>query len=128
MYRKIGPAVYLCLAIGFLSGCGTIKHGTTQKLVINSSPPGAYVIVDGRDQGQTPISVDLSRKTRHTISVSMFGYRTYQTMLKKKLSGWAVLGGPVGLLIDDATGGMYKLSPDRINVQLAPDSLQFMDR
>ena len=76
------------------SGCGTLIHGTDQKVNIQSNPSGASVVIDGVERGQTPVSVELSRKSRHTISVSLFGYNSYQIMVDRKFSGWALLGGP----------------------------------
>lgn len=120
MRKTCTTTLLVCVFAVLLHGCGTIKNGKTQDLTIQSNPPGALVMIDGIEHGQTPVSVNLSRKDRHTVTVRMQGYQNFQTSLSKKLSGWAVLGGPVGLLIDDATGGMYKLSPDRLNVHLEP--------
>lgn len=111
-------AICVFFALLMFSGCGTLIHGTEQEVNIQSNPPGASVIIDGVERGQTPVSVELSRKSRHTISVSLFGYNSYQIMVDRKFSAWALLGGPIGILIDDATGGMYKLLPERINAQL----------
>lgn len=116
--KNVITTLFFALAMVLCYGCGTIKHGTTQDLMIQSNPPGAMVMVDGIEHGQTPISVNLSRKNRHTVTVRMYGYENFQTSLRRKLSGWSVLGGPIGLLIDDATGGMYHLSPSNLNVQL----------
>lgn len=121
MIKSISAILSTGFFIVVLSGCGTIKHGTSQDLMIQSNPPGAMVMVNGKEYGETPVSVSLSRKTRHTtVTVSMPGYESFQTSLDRKLSGWSILGGPIGLLVDDATGGMYKLSPDQLNVQLVP--------
>ena len=118
MIKSIGISLFMSCFVTLFCGCGTIKNGTTQDLMIKSHPAGAEVMVDGVEMGQTPVSVNLSRKSRPTITVRMYGYDNFQTSLERKLSGWAILGGPVGWLIDDATGGMYKLSPDQLNVQL----------
>ncbi|MBX2818988.1 MAG: PEGA domain-containing protein [Rhodothermaceae bacterium] len=121
MTKCISSILSVSFFVAVLSGCGTIKHGTSQDLMIQSSPSGAMVMVNGKEYGKTPVSVSLSRKTKHTaVTVTMPGYQSFQTALSRKLSGWSVLGGPIGLLIDDATGGMYKLSPDQLNVQLMP--------
>jgi len=121
MMKSICAILLASFFVAVFSGCGTIKNGTSQELMIQSSPPGAMVLVNGKEYGETPVSVNLSRKTRHTsVTVSMPGYESFQTSLDRKLSGWSILGGPIGLLIDDATGGMYKLTPDQLNVQLMP--------
>ena len=114
----------LILGVVFLAGCGTIRHGTTQQLTISSNPAGAIVVVDGVERAQTPVSLELSRKDRHTVSVSMFGYENYQTVVGRKWATWSLLGGPVGLLIDNATGGLYKFESNQIDVFMTPDTTQ----
>ncbi len=113
----------LCVAIAIiLSGCGTLKHGSTQHLDISSNPGGAKVTVNGTEQGQTPVTVELPRRQNHTISVSLSGYQNFQIIVDRKWSKWAIgnllLGGPIGLIIDHSTGGMYRLEKSQIVAQL----------
>ena len=125
MKMKFGiTAVVLVMILSLGTGCGTLIHGTTQEVTITSNPMGAAVVVDGIDQGITPVSLDLSRKNKHSISVSMYGYENFHVLLDRKMSSWTILGGPVGWLVDDATGGMYNLKPNRIDVQLEPNPSQ----
>ena len=68
----------LALAIALTAiGCGTIIHGTTQQVGVSSSPSGADVVVDRIDQGSTPVTVDLSRKDKHTVKLSLDGYEPW---------------------------------------------------
>ncbi len=113
----------LCLASVFiLSSCGTLKHGSTQNIDISSAPLGAKVTVNGTEHGITPVTVELPRRNNHTISVSLAGYQNFQIIIDRKWSKWAIgnilLGGPIGLIIDHSTGGMYKLSKSQIVAQL----------
>lgn len=105
-----------------LTGCGTVMHGTTQNFGIESNPVGAVVTVDGKEMGQTPLSMKLSRKKSHMISISLAGYENFQIVVDKKLSKWAfgdlLLGGPIGLIVDHSTGGIYRLTPAQLNAQL----------
>ena len=78
MKIRIGAAHAVLLFGLLLSSCGTIKHGTTQELSIQSNPPGAEVVVDGVDMGQTPLTVDLKRKHSHIVSLRMNGYESFQ--------------------------------------------------
>lgn len=122
----------LCIAAAILiSGCGTLKHGTTQTLDISSSPLGAEVTVDGTEYGVTPVSVELKRGDNHTISVSMVGYENFQIVVDKKLSKWAVgnllLGGPIGVIIDHSTGGLYRLEKSQIVAELQSQGITEVD-
>ena len=113
----------LCVAVALIvSGCGTLKHGSTQNVDISSNPLGAKVTVNGTDYGQTPVTVELPRRNNHTISVSLSGYENFQIIVDRKWSKWAignlVLGGPIGLIIDHSTGGMYRLEKSQIVAQL----------
>ena len=46
-----------------LTGCATVVHGTTQKIPIASSPPGATVLIDDVPVGVTPMVATVSRTT-----------------------------------------------------------------
>ncbi len=113
----------LCVVVALVvSGCGTLKHGSTQNVDISSSPLGASVTVNGTEYGQTPLTVELPRCNNHTISVSLAGYQNFQIIVDRKWSKWAIgnilLGGPIGLIIDHSTGGMYRLDHSQIVAQL----------
>jgi hypothetical protein len=52
------------------------------------------------------------------------GYEDTYYTIDKHISGWVwgniLIGGIIGLVIDDMTGGAYKLVPTEVNVTLAP--------
>lgn len=117
---KITTTVLLLL---FLTSCGTIIHGTTEQVGVTSSPSGATVEIDKIKIGETPLVQELSRKDTHSLKISMNGYESYEMIINRTVSGWVwgniVFGGLIGLVVDAATGGMYKLSPNEINAQLS---------
>lgn len=47
-----------------LTSCATIFTGTKQKVMIESNPPGAEILVDGKKIGQTPSKVKLERELK----------------------------------------------------------------
>ncbi len=106
----------------FLTGCGTILHGTTEQVGVTSDPSGATVEIDQTRIGKTPLTQELSRKESHSIKISMDGYKSHEMIINRKTSGWVwgniVFGGLIGLVVDASTGGMYKLDPNEINAQL----------
>ena len=49
------------------------------ELVLNSTPTGGTVTIDDRFYGTTPVSIELSSGTEHTIRVSKAGYHTHKS-------------------------------------------------
>ncbi len=113
----------------FTQACGTIMQGTTQQVGISSNPSKAYVTINGQDKGTTPMVLDLKRKDSHMVRIELDGYEMYETTLTRKVSGWVwgniVFGGLIGLVVDAAAGGMYKLTPEQINAELRDGNLAF---
>jgi uncharacterized protein YceK len=120
--RTLRPLGVALVASLFLSGCASIMHGTTQQIGVSSAPTGARVVVNGGQRGVTPLVLDLERKGPHTLSIESDGYEPFQMSLTRSVSGWVwgniVFGGVIGLAVDAATGGLYKLSPEQVSAEL----------
>lgn len=103
-----------CLA----TGCATIIHGTTQKVGIASTPPGAKVSIDNQPYGLTPVFADLKRKESHTVVFELDGYEKTSLTITNSVSGWIwgnlAFGGLIGLAVDGISGGIYKLEPEQL--------------
>ena len=95
-------------------GCASVLFKVTQSIPVTSSPPGATVAVNGRQQGVTPLEVRLAREGKvHVIRIESPGYNPFEIQLKRRLSaipvvGNLLLGGAVGL----AAGSLLYLRPD----------------
>lgn len=50
-------------------------------LVVESDPPGATVLVDGRNEGLTPLSLPRVERGERAVTVQLGGYETYRTNL-----------------------------------------------
>jgi len=122
MKKKNGVISVLAVLVLFLVGCATIMQGTKQNVGISSNPSGAKVTINGQTFGNTPLTVELSRKDNHIIKIELEGFLPYETTLTRKVSGWVagniIFGGLIGLAIDAITGGMYKLTPEQIQAEL----------
>lgn len=118
-YTKSSALVLLAL---LLSGCATIMTGPMQRVPITSNPSGAVAKVDGTMAAVTPTIFTLERKTDHTIEISKEGYRTATVILKHTLSGATagnlLVGGIIGAAVDGMSGAMFKLVPERVDVNL----------
>jgi len=97
-------------------------NGTQQTVGISSDPGCAHVKVDNQYVGKTPIRVKMSRNRDHIVRIELDGYEPYEIMCNREMSGWVfgnlVLGGPMGLAIDVISGGVYRLTPEQVRVDL----------
>lgn len=119
---------FLALSVLFISGCGSMVNGTTQKIAATSTPPGAKAVAMGGDKSVecvTPCTLVLKRKYSHTVTISKEGYKPQTASLTSTLSGAVggniLAGGLIGWGVDAASGGDSKLVPEAINVTLEQD-------
>ncbi len=122
------------------SSCATIFSKSTYPVTINTNPPGAKIIIKDRDGkevflGTTPATVNLDadagyfRKGKYQVTFMKNGYETKVIPINAKLDGWyfgnILLGGVIGMLIiDPASGAMYKIDPEYITETLIPETSQ----
>lgn len=115
----------VCLLAGspFLAGCGVIFGGTRQSIRATSSPEGAVIRTAPQTvEYKTPTTLNLERKQEYVLTFAAPGYSEQKVELQRSIRGGIlvldILSGVVGVVIDAATGGWYKLSPDVTNVSL----------
>lgn len=138
MMKKLLITSMVALTIG-LNGCASIITGSSQTLTFTSVPESATIEIKNRNgvkvhTGQTPATVSLKKGAgyfkpeSYQVSFSKPGYQTKTVEVTGTLSGWylgnIIFGGLIGLLIvDPATGAMYKLAPKDINTVLEAQNL-----
>lgn len=124
MRRKSIDLAVVLLIVAFSQGCATIINGSTQQVMVISSPPGANVLVDGGMRFKTPVEINLGRKETHTVEISMDGYQKEVVEVRSVTSGAVfgniLAGGLVGWAVDSSSGGAYRLVPEVIKVELRP--------
>lgn len=82
--------------------CTTIARGRKQRIPVTSVPPGATVIVDGVEQGATPLEIKLARKKKGSvIRIESPGYQPVEIQTKRRFPTPNVIinvfmGGMVG--------------------------------
>jgi len=126
-------------------GCASIAHGSRQAIEIRSSPPGARVLIKGRDTGITPAVVSVKRKDSSVVlRLEKDGYKPVEITLKRATSRWvagdiawsagqfvnqgysstgqaaagAVATLAIGVGVDALTGAAYKQVPGEVHVTL----------
>jgi hypothetical protein len=98
--------------------------GTTQKLTLQSNPPGATVTVDGNVLGTTPLVAAIKRRARQAVLFSKEGFEALSLELNSDTNGWfwgnILVGGVFGSTTDSATGSVHEYAPSEYLVTLQP--------
>lgn len=116
------------------SSCASIVSKNSYPISINSAPSEAKIVIKDKKgieifSGQTPVTLKLKSgsgffgKARYQVTFTKNGYDTKTVPIEFKLDGWyfgnLLLGGVIGMLIvDPATGAMYKLETEYLNETL----------
>lgn len=132
MFLKTASVFFATILI--LTSCASIVSKSTYPLTINSTPNNASIsITDSKGQeiflGNTPAVVKLKAgsgffsRAEYQVRFSSPGYEDRVVPVLFKLDGWyfgnIILGGVIGMLIvDPATGAMWKLETEFMNETL----------
>jgi len=117
-------------AIIFLSSCGTIMNGSNQKVLIQSEPFGARVIIDDQDYGKTPVDISLPRQKRIVGRLIKDGFEDDGFVIHSNASKWSTWGNfafmslasPLFIGVDVLTGSYWSYEKDEIFVLLEKES------
>jgi hypothetical protein len=117
----------LVLAIA-LNSCATLLTGTTQRVTIDSTPPGAKIIVDGYMMGTTPARLRLDRDINaiidngKDISLELNGYYSEGYFLGADIEPTTILNVffPFGFALDAVSGAIMRYESDYYNINLIP--------
>lgn len=121
----------LTLLLTGLSGCGLILGGgSRQTIQVQASPADTKVATTPETGDYTaPTTLDLKRNTDYTIRFAKDGYSPGSIQLESHVrAGYVVadvlLTGLVGVVVDAASGGWSKLSPESASVTLTKVAMQ----
>ena len=118
-----------------LSACATVTKGSNDTVKMTSIPSDASVVFEDTAQKlqparcQTPCEIELNRKRTYKATVSKAGHEEFVVMMEPKLSasggtamaGNLLIGGIIGAGVDAATGASKDLTPNNLEVTLAPN-------
>lgn len=124
-----------------LSGCASIVSGGPKSLPIMSTPDGAELEIKNLRSGETilktrtPFTATLERhagffeSAKYEVLINKEGYLPHQSVIEAEVSGWyfgnILFGGLIGLLIvDPASGAMWKISEDSVKAKLYQDTAE----
>ena len=127
-----------CLVMAFISifllaSCATLFTKTKYPVMVGSNPDGAKVVItdkNGREvySGSTPARLELKSssgffsKAEYQVKISLPGHDDKIVSISSKIKGLFFLNltNMTGLIIDAATGAMWKLETEHIDVMLTP--------
>ncbi|HYK47819.1 MAG TPA: hypothetical protein VEV83_21730 [Parafilimonas sp.] len=128
------PSVLMVATATLFSSCASIMSKTAYDVSINTTPDSANIVVTDKKgkqvyEGQSPAEVSLKSgagffaKAEYQVKLSAPGYAEKTIPITYQLNGWylgnIIFGGAIGLLIvDPATGAMWKIADPKINATL----------
>lgn len=133
LLRSASPIAGAILLVGLLSGCASMsRDGSIQTMLIQTSPPGASIYVDGEKVGRSPEFVEVRRSRSPKITLATkAGRREFELESKYRWSQsfWRdfvfLTYAPIGWLLDIATGTAWEnVEPPPIPIDLSADDLK----
>jgi hypothetical protein len=137
--KKIIALTGLLLVSLLFTGCSSIVDGRAQHVKIDSTPTGATFSIFDKEgktvtNNTTPANLILNRRhgyfngEDYKMIFEAPGYYPYEVHVKSTVDGWyfgnLLFGGLIGLIIvDPATGAMYTLKPDTLDVHLVSNAV-----
>ena len=134
--RFVGKFLALAMIALAATGCASIINGSDQSVTFKSEPPEAKLTItdvrEGKDihVGMTPATTSLKRgagyfsKAKYKVTIEKAGYKKEEVELEGTPGGWYIggnllFGGLIGwFIIDPATGAMWTLDPEEVDVTL----------
>ena len=139
---KINSIILMAVVL-LLSGCASIVTKSTYPVSINSHPSNAKIIITNKHgneiySGNTPATVRLEAgsgffsRAEYSVKFSTPGYEDKIVPITFKLDGWyfgnIFFGGAIGMLIvDPATGAMWKIETEFLNETLNKTTTASLD-
>lgn len=124
MRNRITFISMLLVFVFALEGCATIFSGSYDEVDLSSEPTGAKILVNGKDEGNTPMTVRLKKSKEYTIEFVKDGFQTKSLRMTYGLgAGWLILdilSGLVGIIVDAATGNWNSFDYDSYKANLRP--------
>ncbi|MBS1493783.1 MAG: PEGA domain-containing protein [Bacteroidetes bacterium] len=116
----------LVLSFTVYSGCATLFSGSNSEITLDSEPQGAKVLVNGVNEGSTPLKIKLKKGKDYVIDFVKDGFQKKSMRMSYGLgAGWLILDilcGLIGVIVDAATGNWneFDMSAYKANLEANP--------
>ena len=148
MRRQYSSLIFTLFLMINCTSCATLFSGTTSLVTVHSDPSKANITITDRKEkvvysGKTPATLRLKSgggfftKGKYKVKFELEGFEDRTVLIHSTINGWyfgnILIGGVVGLLIiDPATGAMWKIKNDFVDEKLLPKfrnttSLEILD-
>lgn len=140
--------IFVLFILIHCTSCATLFSGNSSPVTVHSEPSKASITITDRKgkvvySGKTPTTLRLKSgagfftKASYKVKFELEGFEERIIPVHTTINGWyfgnILIGGVIGLLIiDPATGAMWKIKNDFVDEKLAPKannatSLRIMD-
>ena len=107
---------YIVAIASLTSSCATILTSSNQRVTIDSNPPGAEILINGKNCGITPSKVRVKRELKalsegeKDVTLKLDGYESNPYAINASLNPVAIinLASIIGWAVDAATGAITK--------------------
>jgi hypothetical protein len=117
MKRIVLIALFSVAALS-LNSCALMFNGSKKDVSVKSMTPDAKIYVNGNYVGDDAVTVNLKRKSNHTVMIEKEGCRTETVQIRKETqAGWIVfdaLFNWLAFLTDAPTGAWNTLEPENV--------------
>jgi hypothetical protein len=136
LLQRTPTIIFIFILTAIMTGCASIVSKTNYPLLINSDPKGADIrVTDRRGRevftGKTPKTITVKSgagyftPAKYEVRLKMAGYEEKIIPVTFTINGWyfgnIFLGGALGMLvIDPATGAMWKIKDPVVDESLTP--------
>lgn len=112
-------SIYFLIAY---SGCATIFSGGSEEINLSSDPSGAKVLVNGQNEGKTPMKLNADKGKDYILEFVKEGFENKTFRLTSSLGvGWLILDlfAPFGIIVDAITGNWngFNVSTYKANLE-----------
>lgn len=122
---KLIRKIALLAMIASISACATIFDGSTDIVTFNSTPSGANIYLDGEFRGQTPLVLNLKRRS-YSIEARKEGYITAHANSSTSINPWIfgniITGGVVGTTTDVVSTAAFEFDQNQWIFMLQPNN------
>lgn len=117
--------IALLLMMNQVTGCATLIVNQNRKVWVATVPPGAAIKLDGNDIGKSPVTLTVyDIYATNQITADLAGYDSAADVVKTSVEPWTFLNlllgqfGLVGFIIDWASGSMFEVASNEMNLKL----------
>ena len=112
LFNRVVLLCVVTITLLVVTSCGTIT-GLTSKVMIDSNPQGADILLNNRQVGKTPMILKLKNSKDYDLSIQYENSIGYSCQITSDISPWCIIAdcfliSPFSFVIDACTGGFYE--------------------